>query len=226
MTTGEASPAETAVDDCWNRIGIRGDRSCDRLREHIHCRNCPVHAEAAVLMLDRYSAGSDATVVEAPVPDGEAGPRQPTLIFRIGDEWLGLATTFLLEVSPVAPLHTLPHQRSRGLMGLTNVRGTLAACLSLPELLGLAGIAALPVPAGRRVVPLMLILSAPGGPLVTPVEEVAGINAIPLAAIVDAGGGAGAPAPSFARGVVQWQGRSVTLLDGEALIGAMIRSLA
>ncbi len=36
-----------SVDDCWNRIGVRGDRSCPKLAEHIHCRNCPVHAAAA-----------------------------------------------------------------------------------------------------------------------------------------------------------------------------------
>ncbi|WP_445682253.1 chemotaxis protein CheW [Radicibacter daui] len=226
MTAGLNNPLEAAVDDCWNRIGIRGDRSCEKLTEHIHCRNCPVHAEAAVLMLDRYSAGTDTGFEERAAPEGDTGPRQPTLIFRIGDEWLGLATTFLLEVSPVAPIHTLPHQRSRSLMGLTNVRGTLAACLSLPELLGIAGAGGSPAATGRRVVPLMLILSAPGGPLVTPVEEVAGIDAIPLATIVEPAGGAEVGAPSFTRGVLQWQGRSVTLLDGDTLMAAMTRSLA
>ncbi|WP_454689387.1 chemotaxis protein CheW [Achromobacter aloeverae] len=41
------------IDDCWNRIGIRGDQSCPRLREHIHCRNCPIYAAAATRLLDR-----------------------------------------------------------------------------------------------------------------------------------------------------------------------------
>ena len=41
------------VDDCWNRIGIRGDKSCERLPEHVHCRNCPVYAAAAKRILDR-----------------------------------------------------------------------------------------------------------------------------------------------------------------------------
>ena len=36
-----------AIDDCWNRIGIYGDKSCPVLPEHIHCRNCSVYSAAA-----------------------------------------------------------------------------------------------------------------------------------------------------------------------------------
>ena len=45
---GRAGPGPDmlAIDDCWNRIGVLGDGSCPRLAEHIHCRNCPVHAAA------------------------------------------------------------------------------------------------------------------------------------------------------------------------------------
>src|SRR5215472_14146833 len=39
--------------DCWNRIGISGDRSCPELEAHIHCRNCPVFASAARAFFDR-----------------------------------------------------------------------------------------------------------------------------------------------------------------------------
>ncbi|WZB76062.1 hypothetical protein WJ972_09265 [Achromobacter insuavis] len=46
-----ASLAE--VDDCWNRIGSRGDKRCERLPEYVHCRNCPVYAGAAKRILDR-----------------------------------------------------------------------------------------------------------------------------------------------------------------------------
>jgi len=41
-----------AIDDCWNEIGVRGDRSCPRLKEHGHCRNCPVFSSAAAVRLD------------------------------------------------------------------------------------------------------------------------------------------------------------------------------
>ena len=44
-----------AIDDCWNRIGIHGDKSCPLLSEHIHCRNCAVYSAAATRLLDRYA---------------------------------------------------------------------------------------------------------------------------------------------------------------------------
>ena len=48
-------PAETtgvpATADCWDKIGVSGDRSCADLEAYIHCRNCPVYAKAALQLL-------------------------------------------------------------------------------------------------------------------------------------------------------------------------------
>ncbi len=44
-----------AIDDCWNRIGIHGDKTCPLLADHIHCRNCAVYSAAATRLLDRYT---------------------------------------------------------------------------------------------------------------------------------------------------------------------------
>ncbi len=41
------------IHDCWNRIGVRGDHSCEKLREHVHCRNCEVYAAAARNIMQR-----------------------------------------------------------------------------------------------------------------------------------------------------------------------------
>src|SRR5437588_4360 len=45
MSTG--LPEVNVIDDCWNRIGIGGDRTCPELAVHIHCRSCPVFSAAA-----------------------------------------------------------------------------------------------------------------------------------------------------------------------------------
>ena len=34
------------IDDCWNRIGVKGDGTCGELKAVFHCRNCPVFAAA------------------------------------------------------------------------------------------------------------------------------------------------------------------------------------
>jgi len=145
------------------------------------------------------------------------------LMFRLGEEWLGLATRSLVEVAPLQTIHSLPHQRSRALLGVANVRGALVACLSLVELLGLD--ATNNVSSGARVMPRMLIIAARGGPVVVPVDEVDGIHAIDER-ILDAASQSGTQASAkYTRGVLQFKGRSLRWLDEEQLLSAVTRSL-
>lgn len=207
-----------AIDDCWNRIGVHGDKSCPLLAEHIHCRNCQVYAAAATRLLDRYALAQDAhaqTHVQAPVSVGRS-----LLLFRLGEEWLALATRCLVEVAPLQPVHSLPHQRSRVLQGVANVRGALVPCLSLGDLLGLEP--GSPVAVSARVMPRMLILGASGGAVVLPVDEVDGIHGL------DPGQPASDTATDarFTEAVLQWRGRSVRVLDEEQLLSAVNRSLS
>jgi chemotaxis-related protein WspD len=212
-----------AIDDCWNRIGIRGDRSCPLLVEHIHCRNCSVYSAAATRLLDRYALMQEQRVsVQSEELVSDVKTRS-IVVFRLGEEWLGLPTRCLVEVSPLQAIHSLPHQRSRALLGVANVRGALVACLSLVELLGLDTSHA-PV-STARVMPRMMIVSAEGGPVVVPVDEVDGIHAIE-ARLLDAASPPGQNSNArFTRGVVQWRSRSLRLLDEDQLLSAVSRSL-
>jgi chemotaxis-related protein WspD len=136
--------------DCWNRIGIFGDRSCPELEAHVHCRNCPVFASAARTFFDR------------PAPEGylaewtlwlasseelarhEAGEnlaesdreRVGVLIFRLGREWLAFRIQTVAEVTVPRPVHRIPHRSNEILVGLVNLRGQLQLCVSLYGLLG------------------------------------------------------------------------------------------
>ena len=211
-----------AIDDCWNRIGIHGDKSCPQLIEHIHCSNCAVYSAAATRLLDRYALQQDDRASMSVAVESEVQTRS-LLMFRLGEEWLGLATRCLVEVAPLQAIHSLPHQRSRALLGVANVRGALVACLSLVELLGLDSVSS--VPNGVRVMPRMLIIAAHGGPVVVPVDEVDGIHAIDER-ILDAASRSGAQASAkYTRGVMQFKGRSLRWLDEEQLLSAVTRSL-
>ena len=211
-----------AIDDCWNRIGIHGDKSCPLLIEHIHCRNCAVYSAAATRLLDRYALQQDDRASMSVAVESEVQTRS-LLMFRLGEEWLGLATRCLVEVAPLQAIHSLPHQRSRALLGVANVRGALVACLSLVELLGLDSVSS--VPNGVRVMPRMLIIAAHGGPVVVPVDEVDGIHAIDER-ILDAASRSGAQASAkYTRGVMQFKGLSLRWLDEEQLLSAVTRSL-
>ncbi|WP_213876987.1 chemotaxis protein CheW [Pseudomonas sp. dw_358] len=211
------------IDDCWNRIGVLGDKSCPLLVEHIHCRNCSVYAAAATRLLDRYSLGQQRVQQEYRAQQGEVASRS-LLIFRLGDEWLALATRRLIEVSTLQPVHSLPHQRSRALLGVANVRGALVACLSLGELLGIQAGSAPPA-STARVTPRMLIIGAQGGSVVVPVDEVDGIHGIGEDLLDSASVAASQAGARFTRCVLAFNGRSVRVLDDEPLLAAMTRSL-
>ena len=130
MTELHAALAD--VDDCWNRIGIRGDQSCPKLPEYVHCRNCPVYASAA-RRLDRLPPqveleGADAAGDAAATAGEPALRRASLLVFRLHREWLGLPTRALDEVAAARPVLPLPHRRDPAVLGVTNVRGTLTVC--------------------------------------------------------------------------------------------------
>jgi hypothetical protein len=136
---GAAIMPALVVDDCWNRIGVRGDASCPELKRHVHCRNCPTHGDAASALLRRELpvayradwAGHFARRQEVEDPGTESA-----MIFRVGTEWLALPASVFQEVAELGAIHSLPHRRSSLVLGLTNVRGESLICFSLANLIG------------------------------------------------------------------------------------------
>jgi len=182
--------AEAPIDDCWNRIGIRGDHSCDRLLRYIHCRNCPVHAQAAADLLDRItvipsdpaatledSAVTGANVADAVGTDAldrakedVSAAQEAFLLFRVADEWFALAARFVSQVANASIIHSLPRVRSKDVLGLTNVRGQLTVCVSLARLLDLTAASPTSPPVGAST------LNAAGGSRVPSASGAAGAS--------------------------------------------------
>ena len=205
------------IDDCWNRIGVHGDKQCPLLEQHVHCRNCEVYAAAATRLLDRYALMQDHQAAVAQPVEENTG--RSMLLFRLGEEWLALATASLAEIAPMQAVHSLPHQRSRLLQGVANVRGALVPCLSLADLLGVQADTA--EQRSGRAMPRMLILAAEGGPVVMAVEEIDGIHRLDPLLLRS-----GQDATRFTAAVLQWRGRSVRVLDDQHLLSAVQRSLS
>jgi chemotaxis-related protein WspD len=219
-----------AVDDCWNRIGVRGDRSCSRLREHIHCRNCPVHAEAARALLDRpLPAGYLATAAEQLAPPAspiESG-RRSVLIFRVASEWLALPSRVLREIAATRTLHSIPHRRNGTVLGLVNIRGELLICASLAQLLGLTAPAAPASPLRRRAVAArLLVLEHEGRCAVCPVDEVEGLHSFHPRELLEAPASLRAARASHVQAVLPWMSRNVGLLDEASLLAVFERSFS
>ncbi|MQA42432.1 chemotaxis protein CheW [Rugamonas aquatica] len=140
MTTTTSPIAIASIDDCWNRIGVIGDQSCEKLEQAVHCRNCEVYAGAAQRNLQRAVGDDYKKDWAAHFRQAAAGAQQldaSCLVFRIGREWLSLPTKMFVSVAPQAKPHRLPHRTERGLSGIVNVGGTLYPCMSLAALLGI-----------------------------------------------------------------------------------------
>lgn len=216
---------DSTLDACWKKIGVFGDKSCPKLAAHIHCRNCEVYGAAAAAMLDGCEPDLADALSTAPTPVADTGPLPALLVFRLGDDWLALPTACIEEVLPMAPVHGLPHGRSRTLAGVARLHGVLVACVTLPGLLGLEpGAAAPAADARRRVMPRLLSLATDGGAVLAPVDEVDGIHRIAPTALRVAGPAGARVLSQVAAGVLSAAGRQVTLLDGERFRTALTKS--
>ncbi len=210
------------VDDCWNRIGIRGDKSCAQLPDHVHCRNCPVYAMAAKRILDRLPPQMEDRAADAALAG--CSNQSSLLVFRVQREWLGLPTRALDEVASTRGILSLPHRRDPAMLGVANVRGTLTVCVSLARLLGLE--AAAGELRERPATARMLILGGAGRAVVAPVDEVEGIHAVDLDKLEPLPATLEGASLKYSRGVARCGSRSVGVLDETLLMQALERSLA
>jgi chemotaxis-related protein WspD len=143
-----SAPAEY----CWREIGVRGDRSCERLAEFVHCRNCPEFARVGRTLLDRevpqgYLWQSTGRLAQPAVAAAEQ--TVSVVVFRLGEEWFALRALAFEQIAEYHPVHSVPARSGGVLDGLVNVNGELLLAASLPALLALEKPAA-PVEAPRR----------------------------------------------------------------------------
>lgn len=218
----------TTIDACWNRIGVRGDRSCPELNVHVHCRNCPTYSGAARIRLDAPAPPEAATewtqhFAQPRQSDAEAGLRS-ALIFRIGAEWLAIATLACLEVAGIRPLHLLPHRRNAAVLGVANLRGELRVCVSLGKLLNLASSSDAPAKAASRSShekERLVVVGLESGPVVFPVDEVLGVRRYRDADIHAVPATVSKASVRYTSGLLSLESRSVGLLDAGLLSGAL-----
>jgi chemotaxis-related protein WspD len=224
----DAPLVRPAVHDCWNRIGVRGDRSCPLLAQHTHCRNCPAFAAAAAELLNGALPADhlrDWTAHFARPEAVEQAGTQSVMIFRIGSEWLGLPTVLFWEITEQRRIHSLPHRRSGAVIGVVSVRGELLICVALDRVLGIdrAG--------GRRPDKLrvleqrMIVVSREGQRLVVPVDEVHGTHRYHPSELIPTPETVAKASVTYTKAMLPWPKGSVGLLDEQLLFYSLNRSV-
>jgi chemotaxis-related protein WspD len=227
---------QTALDDCWNRIGVRGDRSCAQLAGHIHCRNCPVFSAAARTLLDVPApAGSQRNATEHFARPAQAEPgqvagadMQSVIVFRLRAEWYAIRTAVCLEIADLRPIHSLPHRRDAAVLGVVNVRGGLLVCVSLAVILGAtAQPEAVPTQSARRAnVPRLLVARGAAGAVVFPVDEVRGMERFRTRELKDVPATVAQGRATYTRALLSLSDRTVGLIDEQRLFYTVEHALA
>jgi chemotaxis-related protein WspD len=122
---------------CWNEIGVWGDGSCPELRKYNHCRNCTVFVNAGKELFEKEPPGgylNEWTEILSKEKFEDEKADNSCLIFRLGAEWFGLDSSVIVEVTDSSEIHSLPHQRSKILQGIVNVRGEIKLAVELHDL--------------------------------------------------------------------------------------------
>ncbi|MBD1846550.1 purine-binding chemotaxis protein CheW [Cyanobacteria bacterium FACHB-63] len=227
VTSSDQTIDSTALNDCWNQIGVMGDRSCDRLSTVMHCYDCPVYAAAGDSLLQREpqqnyldewirilsEAPSDPEDTESEGALVGTTDAISVMIFRLGKEWLSLPVRILQEVTAPCVIQPVPHRSNELFLGLVNIRGETLLCASLSYLLNLNADEDTATSSSKR-----MILAGQGDEKwVFPVDEVHGVFRFHSSELQDAPIVVAKAAEAYTQGIVHWQNQKVGYLDSELL---------
>jgi chemotaxis-related protein WspD len=207
--------------DCWKLIGVFGDGSCAELTKVTHCRNCPVFTRAGRELMERAPPEGyrdEWTSLLAREKDKPTRD-QSVIVFRVGEEWLGLDTTLFVEVAEWKRPHRIAHRSSTLLAGIVNIRGQLQLCVSLHGLLQ--------VPAPEQASPSarLLVVAREAVTWVLACDEVHGVHFFPRDGLENVPVTVGEALATQSRGVFRWNERRVGYLNGDTLFMALKKAI-
>lgn len=221
----------TEQSDCWNRIGVAGDRSCPELAKFVHCHNCPVFTAAGRRFLDSVPPDGYLQEWTARLAEDKGEENvdvQGVVLFRLGGEWLALPASALREVISLRPIHRIPFHGGL-LAGIVNVRGELHLAIRMDHLLGLTHSTVAngePSASGvGRSLPRLLVAGRDSETWVFRVDEVDRVHRLAMPSLRSVPPTLGRAASRFTRGVFRLQDRAVGLLDEGRLFEAVRTSV-
>ncbi len=227
-----------SIDDCWNQIGVWGDRSCDQLETTIHCRNCPVYATAGRNLLERdvpieyldewtatIATPLDQMVKTLNLAEGdrqsvtESSNAFSVILFRLGDEQFALSVGVLHEVTHPGAIHRLPHRTNDSFLGLISIRGEILMTISLSHFLGLKTVE------NSSSLSRLLVVGHHDRKWVFPVDEVYRIHRVEASRLKAVPVVVSQASESYTQGIIDWQTKKVNYLDADLLFYTLERKI-
>ena len=233
----DARITPSQVNNCWNKIGVYGDRTCKELETVIHCRNCPVYSTAGRSLLEReipvdylnewtailashQTQPPLAVANQAAFRIGRAADTFSAIVFRLSNELFALPVGVLQEVTHQCAIHTLPHRSNDLFLGLVNIRGEILLCASLSHLLGLETIKP---PSSDRDCRMLVV--GKNGKWVFPVDEVHRIYRFHLNEFKATPVVISRSQETYSQGVIDWHHKKVNYLNAELLLDTLARRI-
>lgn len=207
--------------DCWNTIGISGDRSCLELQKHIHCRNCPVFESAAEAFFERRAPDDYllewSRLLSAPVKHVDAEDLS-VLIFRLGEEWLALPTVVVVEVTIPRPIHAVPHRSNANFVGMVSLRGQLQLVVSINALLGVTKTVR---PVTKTGTERFVVIRKENQTWIFEAEEVLEVQRFARSSLINVPSTLANPESSFSQAIIQYKEKSIGFLDDQRVFSSL-----
>ncbi|MER8563638.1 chemotaxis protein CheW [Mesorhizobium sp. M0578] len=239
MTSAEPGSASSvpdiAIGDCWRQIGVRGDRSCPELEQHLHCRNCPTYKEIARNLLNRplppgyrdeWARHFAQARTDEAVENAEGSAFQTVVVFRLGEEWLALPVGCFQEVAELRSIHSLPHRRNSAVLGIVNVRGELLVCVSLAKLLGVDDRKTWVQDTRTKAFPRLIVVGNSDKRVAFAVDEMHGIYRFKQSDQLAVPATVGKASSTMTAAMVSWRRGAVGCLDEALLLAMLDRAIA
>lgn len=223
-------PAETYTQShCWKTIGIFGDRSCEVLPHHVHCRNCPTYQLAGRQLLDRPMSEDYRREITNKLA-AQHRPRQiqtlRLMIFRVADVWLALPSACLEQTLSPVPTSSVPQRSNRHFLGLVNAHGELQLCFTLRHLIQTDLTTETSASSAVRIFPRLLVLKLHGQRWVIHADEVMGVIEYPSASLQNLPANLSQSKPQLMTALFEFEGQRISLIDEERLALQLQNALA
>jgi chemotaxis-related protein WspD len=215
-------------DLCWKKIGIYGDRSCSKLNEHGHCRDCAIFSQQGRALLNRKAPEhylDEWVSLLAQEREVVSRDRKTVQVFRLKSEWLALPARCFVEVVRVRPVRPVPHRSNRVFLGIVSVRGAIHLCVSLCDLLGIEKDESQHDNGFLRANPRFCVVKHNNISWVFPVDEVYGLVSYSEKDMETVPSTLSQSFQKFSQGLLAISGKKMGLLDEALVFDALSRSV-
>ncbi len=218
------------IDDCWKKIGVWGDsaKRCPKLESVMHCANCEIYIDVGRKLLESETPPGYLDEWATLLSISDENRKQSTVsaaVFRLGDEWLALPIAVFEEVVSFRSIHRIPHRKSPILKGLVNIRGELQLCVSLGQLLNITRGEMAGTNVVKGIYERLIVISYGGVRYAFPVSEMKGVYRYDMADLMDAPATAMHCTVHYIKGMLNWKGKHIGLIDHELLFPSLERGV-